>query len=64
MVTTKNKYGIKAYGKWEYFPTMKAYQTHLMEWMRNTDGAERDRAVNALTALAAGQKLYDSDQEG
>lgn len=55
-------YGIKAYTHWHTFDTKAEYEAYLMDWIAGTDGSERDRAVNALAALHAGQKKYDSDE--
>lgn len=55
------KYGIKAYGKTTLFKSKKEFKAFLMEWMRDTDGAERDRAVDALVNLEAGKKFTDTD---
>lgn len=52
--TSRQKYGIKAYGEWEYFSTEKAYRDYLTEWMCGCEGAERDRAVTALCNLEQG----------
>ena len=60
----KKEYGIKAYGKWHRFATEDEYRKYLLEWMRNSEGAERDRPVNAICALQGGKKEYDSDRRG
>ena len=55
------RYGVKAYNTWRYFNTRRAYERFLEDWIAATNGSERDRAVNALTALASGYNYYDSD---
>lgn len=62
MTVADKKYGIKAYGKWSRFGSESEYKSYLMEWIAGTEGAERDRAVDALRALAAGSAEYDSDR--
>ena len=54
-------YGIKAYGSEHRFRTRKAFESYLMEWIAGTDGAERDRAVDALANLNSGVKFTDTD---
>lgn len=58
------KYGIKAYGSTDWFNTKKEYEDYLMEWIANTEGAERDRAVDALSNLLAGIPYTDTDGGG
>lgn len=60
-MAANNEYGIKAYTHWHTFATKAEYEAYLMDWIAGTDGSEQDRAVNALVALTAGQKKYDSD---
>jgi len=54
-------YGIKAYGKWERFTSEKKYRAYLMDWIAGTEGAERDRAVRALSNLEQGINETDTD---
>lgn len=58
----KKKYGIKAYGSWEYFSTKSAYKNHLLNWIAGTDGAEQERAIEALTSLEDGYNFCDTDR--
>lgn len=55
-------YGIKAYGTWKKFKSKAAYRKYLMDWIAGTDGAERDRAVDALSNLEAGINMTDTDK--
>ena len=54
-------FGIKAYGTWTHFKTKKAFKSYLMEWICGTEGAERDRAVRALSNLESGIPCTDTD---
>lgn len=54
-------YGMKAYGKTHVFKSKSEYKKFLLEWMRGTEGSERDRAVDALMDLEAGKKFTDTD---
>lgn len=56
------KFGIKAYGSWICFKTAKAYRKYLMQWIASTEGAERDRAVEALCNLDMGINMTDTDK--
>lgn len=60
----KGKYGIKAYGGWDFFTSRAKYEEYLMDWICATEGAERDRAVMALENLRAGIFLTDTDNDG
>lgn len=55
------KYGIKAYGSWDWFRTKREYKEFLTEWMMNTCGAEQERATQALCNLEAGIPQTDTD---
>jgi len=55
------KYGIKSYGTWDYFHNAEALRCYLIEWIRGTDGSERDRAVTALMNFEDGIYLTDTD---
>ena len=55
-------YGIKAYGHEHRFKTKREFKAYLMDWIAGTDGAERDRAVDALTNLECGVKFTDTDK--
>ena len=57
----KRPYGIKAYGKTFRFPTRRAFLAYLQDWMKGTEGSERDRAVDAYCNLLAGIKFTDTD---
>lgn len=54
-------YGIKAYGQIHMFKSKAAYRRYLMEWIRNTEGAEQDRAVMALEDLEEGVTFTDTN---
>lgn len=56
------KYGIKAYGSWFYFGTKEEYEEYLKKWVMGTEGAERDRAVDALSRLWRGVGFTDTDK--
>ena len=58
------EYGIKAYGTWNCFKTAAEFKAFLVDWIRNTDGAERDRAVDAYVNLLIGVKKTDTDSGG
>ena len=55
------EFGIKAYGTTQWFSTKTAFKNYLMKWISRTDGAERNRAVNALTNLECGIFFTDTD---
>lgn len=55
------KFGVKAYGDWKEFDTIEEYCAYLLEWMAATEGAERDRAVEALVNLQRGVCRTDTD---
>lgn len=55
------RYGIRAYGKWSCFAKKAEYKEYLEDWMASTEGAERDRAVDALVALRGGQRFTNTD---
>lgn len=57
-------YAIKAYGDTQVFKSKAAYRRYLMEWIRNTEGAEQDRAVMALEDLEEGVTFTDTDPAG
>lgn len=59
--TNRLKYGIKAYGTWQCFPTEKKFRAYLMDWIASTEGAERNRAVQALSNLESGITMTDTD---
>lgn len=56
------QYGIKAYGSWQHFKSKSEFRKYLMKWISATEGAERDRAVQALDNLEAGIPVTDTDQ--
>lgn len=59
----KNKvYGFKAYGAIVWFNSKKEMREYLMDWMMNTEGAERDRAVDAFLNLERGVTFTDTDK--
>lgn len=58
---TGGKYGIKAYGHTTMFKTKAAFRNYLMDWICNTEGAERDRASTALSNLETGIPFTDTD---
>jgi len=62
MYPPKKKYGIKAYGDWKYFNSKAEFKNYLMDWISATEGAERNRAVQALSNLEAGIAMTDTDQ--
>ena len=49
--TKCGNYGIKAYGRWFCFDGEEAFKAYLMDWICDTEGAERDRACEALRNL-------------
>lgn len=55
------KYGIKAYGKWQFFFSRKKYEEYLLDWICGTEGSERDRAAAALANLRCGINMTDTD---
>ena len=55
------QYGIKAYGKTFSFATQEEFVGYLLDWIANTDGSERDRAVDALVNLRRGNTFTDTD---
>lgn len=55
------KYGIKAYGTWTCFDSISEYRFYLLDWIRGTEGAERDRAVDALVNLDTGVNFTNTD---
>ena len=57
----RGKYGIKAYGEWTYYTSKEKFRRYLMDWIMATEGAERDRAVAALSNLEQGINLTDTD---
>ena len=61
MENPNGKYGIKAYGSWHRFDTEDEFREYLSKWIAGTEGAERDRAVNALANLDAGICETDTD---
>ena len=63
MGTPDKPYGVKAYGRWTCFGKKREYERYLMDWLLNTDGAERDRAVRAICALERGVKRLDTDND-
>jgi hypothetical protein len=56
------KYGVKAYGKAEMFRTKAEFRKYLMDWIVGTEGAERDRAVDAIANLECGVPFTDTDR--
>lgn len=56
------KYGVRAYGRWFCFWTKAEYEEYLMTWIAGTEGAERDRAVDALSRLRSGHAFTDTDK--
>ena len=57
----RGKYGIKAYGTWTCFDKKGEYINYLMHWISSTEGAERDRAVDALIGLSDGMNFFNTD---
>lgn len=55
-------YGIIAYGKSFTFKSKKEYKKYLLDWMQGTEGAERDRAVEAFVNLEEGFRFTDTDR--
>ena len=58
----KKVYGIKAYGSTDWFDSEKDMRKYLIDWMMNTEGAERDRAVDAFLNLELGVTFTDTDK--
>lgn len=58
----KKVYGIKAYGVTNWFDSEKDLRKHLINWMMNTEGAERDRAVDAFLNLERGITFTNTDR--
>lgn len=56
------KCGIIAYGKSITFSSKKEFEEYLVDWMSNTEGAERDRAVDAFVNLRKGFNFTDTDR--
>ena len=54
-------FGIKAYGTWECFMSREEYEAYLLDWICSTEGAERDRAVEATANLHRGIRFTDTD---
>lgn len=57
----KKKIGIKAYGHEHLFKNNREFRAYLMDWIAGTDGAELDRAVDALKNLECGVTYTDTD---
>ena len=55
-------YGIIAYGKSKTFKSKEKFEEYLVDWMSNTEGAERDRAVDAFVNLRQGYNFTDTDR--
>lgn len=55
------RYGIKAYGSVDWFDSAEDMRKYLVEWMANTEGSERDRAVTAFVNLEKGINFTDTD---
>ena len=56
------KCGIKAYGTWTCFDDEHEFKDYLSKWILRTEGAERDRAVDALVNIEEnGVKFTDTD---
>lgn len=58
----KKVYGVKAYGATNWFDSEKDLRKHLINWMMNTEGAERDRAVDAFLNLERGITFTNTDR--
>lgn len=58
----KRVYGVKAYGSTDWFNSEKEMRKYLIDWMMNTEGAQRDRAVDALLNLELGITFTDTDR--
>lgn len=58
----KRVYGFKAYGTTDWFYCEEDMRKYLIDWMMNTEGAERDRAVDALLNLERGIAFTDTDR--
>lgn len=56
-------YGIKAYGNLHVFKSKVKFRDYLMDWILSTEGAERDRAVLALSNMENGKFFTDTDEE-
>lgn len=57
------KCGIIAYGKAKTFKSKKKFEDYLVDLMSKTEGAERDRAVDAFVNLRQGFNFTDTDKE-
>jgi hypothetical protein len=58
----KMVYGFKAYGTIDWFYYKEDMRKYLMDWMMNTEGAELDRAVEALLNLERGITFTNTDR--
>lgn len=62
-IKPKNKvYGVKAYGSTYWFYFEEDMRKYLIDWMMNTEGAERDRAVDAFLNLERGITFTNTDR--
>lgn len=51
-----------AYGKPKTFKSKKKFEDYLVDLMSKTEGAERDRAVDAFVNLRQGFRFTDTDK--
>lgn len=51
-----------AYGKSKTFKSKKKFEDYLVDLMSKTEGAERDRAVDAFVNLRQGFRFTDTDK--
>lgn len=54
-------FGIRMYGSWTYFDTMKKAVAWTLDGLLNTEGAERDRYAYALGYLKEGWNFINTD---
>jgi hypothetical protein len=55
------RYGIRMYGEWIYFTTMKEAVAWALDGLLGTEGAERDRYAYALGCLKEGWNFINTD---
>ncbi len=55
-------YGIRAYGSWTYFDTLKEAVGYCIEAIAYTDGAEQARYATALGFLSEGWTHINTDE--
>ena len=54
-------WAFKAYGRTRVFKSRRAIRSHATKWMAATEGSERDRAVQVLVGIEAGETYIDTD---